>query len=160
MNIFSYFRLKHHIKRQLRLCTKYPQYRSAIYVNNPYKVSKIRLIIDSQVMRKSKYWKSSYSKMICDWRFNNRSRLTCLCTYGATYIHRLNSVIVDSDLSKEIKDSVINPTITVYQTKRKPNRKDMVKVNKYGYLAKNYWREIPIKITARDSLVITTERRG
>jgi hypothetical protein len=69
-----------------------------------------------------------------------------LCTYGATYIHRLNSVIVDSDLPKEIKDSVINPTIIEYQTKRKPNRKDMVKVNKYGYLAKNYWQEMPIKI--------------
>lgn len=167
MNIFSYFRLKHHIKRQLRLCTKYPQYRSAVYVSSIHKEAIIVKIINSIINHKSTYKAllhkqnqrfASNSIPYYEWNFRNRSRISCVCTEYVSLNHRLHSMIVDTDVPKDVKDIVIAPTIVIYQTKKKPNRIDMVKANKYGYMVRNYWTEIPIKITARDTLEVTTER--
>lgn len=168
MNIFNYLRLKHHIKRQLRLCTKYPQYRSAIYVSSAYKITTIIKIINAIINHKPAYKAllhkenqrlASNSISYYEWYFRNRSRINCVCTEGVSLNHRLHSMIVDTDVPKDVKDSVIAPTIIIYQTKKKPNRIDMVKANEYGYMVRNYWTEIPIKITARDTLEVTTERR-
>lgn len=163
MNIFSYLRLKHHIRRQIRLCYKYPQYKSAIYVTNSHKMSKICEIVNSLIAKRERFNKlrTKFSKYqtACDWHFDNRSYLSCIVVYRETYRHRLHSLIVDKDLSKDVKEMVIAPTVTVYQTKKKPSRFDMVKVNVFCYLVRRYWAEIPIKITARDTLQATTERR-
>jgi hypothetical protein len=170
MNIFNYLRLKHHIKRQLRLCTKYPQYRSAIYVSSVCKITTIIKIINAIINHKPAYKALlhkenqrlvSNSISYYEWYFRNRSRINCVYTEGVSLNHRLHSMIVDTDVPKDVKDSVIAPTIVFYQTKKKPSRIDMVKDNKYGYyLVRNYWTEIPIKITARDTLEATTERRS
>lgn len=168
MNVFNYLRLKHHIKRQLRLCAKYPQYRSAVYVSSIRKEAIIVRIINSIINHKSTYKAllhkqnqrfASNSISYYEWNFRNRSRINCVCTKYVSLNHCLHSMIVDTDVPKDVKDAVIAPIITVYQTKKKPNRIDMVKANKYGYMVRNYWTEIPIKITARDTLEVTTERR-
>ena len=164
MNIFNYFRLKHQVKRQIRLCCKYSQLKSAIFVDSTRKLAYIDKMITSIIKHKRLYKsllsKENHSKKYCEWRFSNRSCISCVCTNGIVYVKRLHSVVVDENISKDIKESVIAPIVTFYPTKKKINIIDMEKTNVNGYMVRNYWQEIPIKITARDTLEATTERRS
>lgn len=109
------------IKKQIKLCLKYPNYKSALFINHNKYYSiyciKIRHFLQLRVGAENYLIQSKPFTVV----FKNNSRFEIIPFSMFTKAKRVNSYIVDKDIPKLAYDCKIEPLITPYTTYKGKN---------------------------------------
>ena len=99
------------LQKQMNFCENNERYKCGVYVKHPDKKKIVMEVISNLLPTPNREVKLVMSLSIAEARYRNGSVIRIIGGNDSARMQRLNGVIIDNDLDKEIIDCIIMPTL-------------------------------------------------
>ena len=99
------------LQKQMNFCKNNERYKCGVYVKHPDKKKIVMEVISNLLPTPNREVKLVMSLSIAEARYRNGSVIRIIGGNDSARMQRLNGVIIDNDLDKEIIDCIIMPTL-------------------------------------------------